>query len=79
MKKMMIATVVAVAMSMGVYAEEAAPKCDAKAEAKCGMKACTECVKLNEGAAKDAVKKLCPACQKAADEAAKKAAPAAAK
>ena len=77
MKKVMIVALVAVAMAMGVYAEEA--KAPAKADAKVEAKVCADCVKLNEGAAKDAVKKLCPACQKAADEAAKKAAVPAAK
>jgi hypothetical protein len=86
MKKMMIIAAVAVAMAIGVYAEEAAPKAEVKPAGKCcggcggkkaDVKVCADCVKCNEGAAKDAVKKLCPACQKAADEAASKAAEAA--
>ena len=71
MKKVMIVALVAVAMAMGVYAAEEA-KAPAKADAKVEAKVCADCAKLNVGAAKDAVKKLCPACQKAAE--AKKAA-----
>ncbi len=65
----MIAAVVAVAMAMGVYAEEAAPKADAKAE----VKVCADCAKLAKDAKEGEKAKLCPACQKKADEAAKAA------
>jgi len=71
MKKMMIVALVAVAMAMGVYAEEA--KAPAKADAKVAeVKVCADCAKLNKDLKAGEVAKLCPACQKACD--AKKAA-----
>jgi len=68
MKKLMIAAAVLVAMSMGVYADEA--KADAKAEVKAEAKVCEACAKLAKDAKEGEKAKLCPACQKKADEAA---------
>ncbi len=73
MKKLMIAALVAVAM--GVYAEEAAPKAESKcacSEKKAEAKACEACAKLAKEAKEGEKAQLCPACQKKADEAAKK-------
>ncbi len=83
MKKLMTIALVAVAMSMGVYAEEA--KAEAKAEAKpCDkaavkmeckgeMKACEGCAKLNKDLKEgEQPKYCCDACKKKAEEAAAK-------
>jgi Zn finger protein HypA/HybF involved in hydrogenase expression len=72
MKKLMLVAVAVVAM--GVYAEEA-PKADAKAAAPAAdaKVVCAECAKLNKDLKAGEQAKLCPACQKKADEAKKAA------
>ena len=70
MKKMLLAVAVAFAFVAGVYAAEE-KKAEAKADAKAEAVVCAKCAELNKNLKEGEAKKMCPDCQKKADEAKK--------
>ena len=78
MKKLMV-VVAALLFAVGVYAADAAKSATdaSKSAADAAKSACADCAKLNKDNKPGDAAKLCPACQKKADDA--KAAAAAAK